>query len=612
MLHAPLSNRVASLLRAVSETEALLRQTASGAEAGIAGGHLNVDGVDDETRERVLRRLRDSVIRPLEEALAPVDTTSVPSGTATDPLPRVLGERLWELARRVTTLRVAIRTGAEVKEATAALQDLAMEFAAGAAANRLAELRRLHTGLEEEIEVSANGPYLVTNVDGLDSWLGERIAACPQTALCRCGASAIKPRCDGSHARIGFTGAKDANRVPDRRDTYAGVQATVLDNRGTCAHSGFCSDRLSSVFHAGSEPFVTPSGARMDDIVRAVRSCPSGSLSYAIDGHEQRSDLDRDREPAIEVSKDGPYRIAGGIRLVDAAGNDVPRNEGASREHYSLCRCGHSQNKPFCSGMHWYVNFHDPLPDPDRGPTLFEWAGGLPALSRMTRLFYEKHVPADPLIGPLFADMTPDHPERVTAWLGEVFGGPASYSDRYGGYSRMLSQHVGRHLTEAQRARWAELMRRSADEAGLPTDPEWRAAFVAYIEWGSRLAVENSQGEAHPPPRMPVPRWWWVCDATPGARVSGLAPAVQGADEPVPVPGPDETVSFARHIKPMFRPTDRESMRFAFDLWSYEDVRTHADGILERLANGTMPCDGGWPADRVEVFRRWVGSATPD
>ncbi|HJZ78356.1 MAG TPA: hypothetical protein VKE51_41800, partial [Vicinamibacterales bacterium] len=61
-------------------------------------------------------------------------------------------------------------------------------------------------------------------------------------------------------------------------------------------------------------------------------------------------------------------------------------------------------------------------------------------------------------------------------------------------------------------------------EAGLPRDPEWRAAFVAYLEWGSRLAVENSQPGARPPAHMPVPRWWWVCDATPGSRVSALAP----------------------------------------------------------------------------------------
>ncbi|MGH3593937.1 MAG: hypothetical protein ACRDRF_23290, partial [Pseudonocardiaceae bacterium] len=100
-------------------------------------------------------------------------------------------------------------------------------------------------------------------------------------------------------------------------------------------------------------------------------------------------------------------------------------------------------------GMHYYINFADPAPAEE--PTLFEWAGGLPALLRMTEIFYGKYVPEDPLLAPLCETMSPDHPERVAAWLGEVFGGPANYSQTYGGYSRMISQHVGKSLTEAQR-----------------------------------------------------------------------------------------------------------------------------------------------------------------
>jgi CDGSH-type Zn-finger protein len=99
-------------------------------------------------------------------------------------------------------------------------------------------------------------------------------------------------------------------------------------------------------------PFVAPSGARMDQIIRAVRSCPSGALSYALDGHEAREHVDRGhrREPAIEVTKDGPYCVTGGIPLVDEHDQHVERNHGASHEHYALCRCGNSQNEPFCSG----------------------------------------------------------------------------------------------------------------------------------------------------------------------------------------------------------------------------------------------------------------------
>ena len=78
--------------------------------------------------------------------------------------------------------------------------------------------------------------------------------------------------------------------------------------------------------------------------------------------------------------------------------------------------------------------------------------------------------------------------------------------------------------------------------------------------------------------------------------------------EKVTLPGPDETVSFAAHIKPLFREHDRKSMAFAFDLWSQADVQAHAAGILERLQNGTMPCDGAWPPEKIEVFKRWTES----
>jgi truncated hemoglobin YjbI len=320
--------------------------------------------------------------------------------------------------------------------------------------------------------------------------------------------------------------------------------------------------------------------------------------------------VDVARSPAVEISKDGPYRVTGGIPLVAHGGEPVARNAGASFEHYSLCRCGQSQNKPFCSGMHWYVRFQDPAVDADHEPTLFEWAGGFPALTRMTRLFYSKYVPEDPLVGPLFANMAPDHPERVAGWLGEVFGGPKRYSKQYGGYERMVSQHVNKSLTEAQRARWVSLMCRSADESGLPQDAEFRAAFVAYLEWGSRLALENSQPGAKPPAHMPMPRWWWVCDATPGSRVSALPHEVE--DEASPLPGPDETVTFSTHVRGLFRRVDRQSMLFAFDLWAYDDVVRHAAEIFRRLENGTMPCDGAWPQPKVETFRRWVESGTPE
>jgi len=67
-------------------------------------------------------------------------------------------------------------------------------------------------------------------------------------------------------------------------------------------------------------------------------------------------------------------------------------------------------------------------------------------------------------------------------------------------------------------------------------------------------------------------------------------------------------VSFEIDVKPLFRERDRSSMEFAFDLWSADDVSEHADAILDRLKAGTMPCDGAWPKEQVDLFERWVAS----
>ena len=149
-------------------------------------------------------------------------------------------------------------------------------------------------------------------------------------------------------------------------------------------------------------------------------------------------------------------------------------------------------------------------------PTLYTWAGGADALRRLTEVFYDR-VATDEVLAPVFAHMGPQHRDHVAIWLGEVFGGPTTYTDELGGYSAMLRHHLGLSLTETQRARWASLIAASADEAGLPADPEFRSAFVAYVEWGTRIALANSQPDTSPPPDAPVPRWGW-----------GEAPPYQG------------------------------------------------------------------------------------
>ena len=125
-------------------------------------------------------------------------------------------------------------------------------------------------------------------------------------------------------------------------------------------------------------------------------------------------------------------------------------------------------------------------------PSLFEWAGGAPALRALFTRFYER-VATEPALGPVFARMDPAHAEHVAAFVGEVLGGPPAYSQQHGGHPQMIRKHVGRALTNDLRKRWVVLLLDVADEVGLPDDPEFRSAFVAYLEWGSRLAVVNSQ-----------------------------------------------------------------------------------------------------------------------
>jgi CDGSH-type Zn-finger protein len=190
-----------------------------------------------------------------------------------------------------------------------------------------------------------NGPLLVTGLQHLRNSKGERLETRETIALCRCGHSANKPFCDSTHRKIGFSDAHTADASEDRTERYEGPELTILDNRFLCAHIGECTDRLAEVFRYGQEPWIDPGAAPAERIREVVARCPSGALAHALRG---QAPSDPQREPAITVSKNGPYYVVGGIGLeTDKWG------QGASREHYALCRCGLSKRKPFCDGSHW-------------------------------------------------------------------------------------------------------------------------------------------------------------------------------------------------------------------------------------------------------------------
>jgi hemoglobin len=143
-------------------------------------------------------------------------------------------------------------------------------------------------------------------------------------------------------------------------------------------------------------------------------------------------------------------------------------------------------------------------------PTLYEWAGGSEAIERLVATFYNLTL-QDDLLQPFFLHMPPSHVHNVSLWLQEIFGGPKSYSKLRGtktAHPYMIRQHEGLHITEQQRARWVELMQRAADIEKLPDDPEFRSAFIAYIEWATRMAKMFSNG-APAPSISPMPTWGW-------------------------------------------------------------------------------------------------------
>ena len=168
--------------------------------------------------------------------------------------------------------------------------------------------------------------------------------------LCRCGGSKIRPFCDSSHLDNGYTSARARHVVPGNRTDVAGDVITIHDVRGLCAHVEHCTNGLPAVFKHDERPWIDPDGAPIEDVVRVIRECPSGSLTYSIEGEYFG---DWGGEPLVKADPDGPFEVSGGIELPDTEfATTVPH------DHFSLCRCGGSKNKPFCDGAHWLSLIH--------------------------------------------------------------------------------------------------------------------------------------------------------------------------------------------------------------------------------------------------------------
>jgi hemoglobin len=149
-------------------------------------------------------------------------------------------------------------------------------------------------------------------------------------------------------------------------------------------------------------------------------------------------------------------------------------------------------------------------------PSLYEHAGGEEALHRLEEIFYGS-VLADPVLQPLFGDGQPQHVDHLTAFTAESFGGPDRFTRELGGFDALIAVHRHLEITEAQRQRFVELYMAALDAAGMPADEPFREAVRSHVEFGSEVAMQNSNArsddELHP--LREVPRWTWPGDDTP-------------------------------------------------------------------------------------------------
>jgi CDGSH-type Zn-finger protein len=211
------------------------------------------------------------------------------------------------------------------------------------------------------IEAQENGPYLVSGDVPLRrkravvsehgeplTWQTTEVVDASETyALCRCGGSANKPFCDGTHASGGFDGSENAptDTYADRAKRYEGTGIAVADDRGICEHAGFCGNRATNVWKMTRQTDDTVVRAQ---VIAMIERCPSGALTYEIDGEVIEPDLPAE----VAVIEHGPLWVTGGVAVERSDGEPFE-----SRPRMTLCRCGGSKNKPLCDGTHKEIGF---------------------------------------------------------------------------------------------------------------------------------------------------------------------------------------------------------------------------------------------------------------
>ncbi len=261
-----------------------------------------------------------------------------------------------------------------------ALRDMAQELmrmplgkasaTAGPSFEYVAPEHRSGAVAQMSISVRPHGPYIVKGgVPVVRKWIIQserneslawskegRLETGSTYALCRCGGSARKPFCDGSHARIGFDGTETADTAPsaERQVVQEEGPLRVKRDRSLCSAAAFCVNRF------GKLPQLLPDAEDVrvrSQVIAIIEHCPSGSLCCEIrtkdaTGADVFVLVEPDLPQAIAVTARGPLWVTGGIPIERADGRPMEM-----RNRVALCRCGQSQNKPFCDGSHVEIDF---------------------------------------------------------------------------------------------------------------------------------------------------------------------------------------------------------------------------------------------------------------
>ena len=217
---------------------------------------------------------------------------------------------------------------------------------------------------EQRIRVGEGGPYLVqggvplarkqivtTENDESITWrTSEAEAKDGNYALCRCGQSSNKPYCDGTHSKVEWDSDETAptDTYAERAESYEGTGMVMKDDRGICEHAGFCGIAGTNVWKMMKETGDTATRAQA---MGMIEKCPSGAITYEVDGEQLEPDL----PVRIATQKDGPLVVTGGITVERSDGEPFE-----TRNRMTLCRCGQSANKPLCDGSHTDAGFQAP------------------------------------------------------------------------------------------------------------------------------------------------------------------------------------------------------------------------------------------------------------